>query len=491
MLAYFSEKAVILSMIPNCRWAAGATVMTFLLSFQSVWANLPADSARAVVVRSVILKGNYRTRDRIIFREMTLHKGDTVRLTDLPGRLVWDQRNINNTNLFVTVNVDTQQTPPTDSTQLPALDLTVTMKERWYLIAYPVFDLADRNFNEWWYDRGHDFRRVIYGGRLSYKNVTGTNDRLQVEIERGFLQRTVVSYSKPYIDRAQKIGLRFDLGYLTNNEIPYRTNADKWVYVKAERVLRERKYATLILTNRRGLYHYHNLEVRYTHNIIADTIAQLNPDYFLDGRTSQQYSTLTYSYRYDRRDNVSYPLRGTVFSGGVSVSGLLPSDNFKFVDMSASVIHYWPLGGRFYAANGLRGRSTWPNRQPYYNLRGLGSSSEMVRGYELYVIDGQRSTVWRNSLRYQLFSTVKQLNWLHVRQFNTVPISAYITAFGDAGYVHSTVAEQYQSNLANHLLAGTGMSLDVVTFYNLVMRFSGTINAQGRTGFFFNLSQEL
>ena len=35
------------------------------------------------------------------------------------------------------------------------------------------------------------------------------------------------------------------------------------------------------------------------------------------------------------------------------------------------------------------------------------------------------------------------------------------------------------------------MSLDIVSFYNLVMRFSGTINAQGKTGFFFNLAQEL
>ncbi len=114
----------------------------------------------------------------------------------------------------------------------------------------------------------------------------------------------------------------------------------------------------------------------------------------------------------------------------------------------------------------------------------------MVRGYELYVIDGQRSVIWRNSLRYQLFNTVKQLNWLHIRQFNTIPIAAYITAFGDAGYVSSTVAEQYQSKLANRLLLGTGLSLDIVTYYNFVMRFSGSVNRQGKAGFFFNLAQE-
>ena len=478
-------------MVPQT-WPAVVFVMTvFLFSVQTVFARVSADSAQRVVVRSITLKGNYRTRDRIILREMTLHVGDSVRLSDLPDRLAWDERNINNTMLFITVDTETQLTPPADSTLLAQLDLTVIMKERWYIIGYPVFDIADRNFNEWWYDRGRDLRRVIYGGRLSYRNVTGNNDRLQIAIERGFLQRTVLSYSRPYIDRAQKIGLRVELSYLTNKEIPYRTQADKWVFTRSEDVLRERAYAAVVLTHRRGLYHYHTLDTRYTRATIADTIARLNPDYFLDGRTRQQYLSMSYSYRYDRRDNVVYPLQGTLFTGIIGTAGLLPTDNFHFLEMSLAITRYWSLGGKFYGAGSVRGRATWPARQPYFNLRGLGNSLDMVRGYELFVVDGQRTAVWRNSLRYQLFNVRKQLNWLHVRQFNTVPIAAYITAFGDAGYVSSTVAEQYQSQLANRLLVGTGMSLDIVSFYNLVMRFSGTINGQGRAGFFFNLAQEL
>lgn len=478
-------------MVPK-NWLLAVLMLSLLIGFGQVTAAAaPIDSTRSVVVRSVTLSGNYRTRDRIIRREMTLRVGDTIRLADLPGRIIWNQRNITNTNLFITVDVTTQLTPPADTTQLAALDFTVIMKERWYLIAYPVFDLADRNFNEWWYDRGRDLRRTIYGGRVSYRNVTGNNDRLQLVIERGFLSRTVMSYSKPYIDRAQRIGLRVDFGYQTNKEIPYRTSADKWVYAQSDEQIRERAYASLSLTHRRGLYHYHTLDVRYHRNRIADTVARLNPDYFLDGQTRQRYSVLTYGYRYDRRDNVVYPLQGTLFTAVAGVSGLLPTDNFKFLETSASVTRYWSLGSRFYAAGSLRGRSTWPGRQPYFNLRGLGSSLDMVRGYELYVIDGQRTAVWRNSLRYQLVNTRKQLNWLHVRQFNTVPIAVYVTGFADAGYVSSTVAEQYQSRLANRPLLGTGMSLDVVSFYNLVLRFSGTVNAQGRTGFFFNLAQEL
>ncbi len=495
MLAYFFEKAVFLTMIPKKAVFGLSWLVAFLGSVGLAAAqNQPVivlDSTQSVLIGSVTLTGNYRTRDRIVRRELSLHTGDTVRLADLPGRIAWDARNVSNTNLFIAVDVATRYNPAVDSTQLATVDLTVQMKERWYLIAYPVFDLADRNFNEWWYDRGRDLRRVIYGGRLSYRNVTGNNDRLQLVIERGFLSRTVVSYGMPYIDRAQRLGFRADFSYLTNKEIPYRTLADKWVYVRSENILRERRLAALHLTYRRGLYHYHNVETRYTQFTIADTIAQLNPEYLGDGRTRQRFTSLSYTYRYDRRDNVAYPLQGTLLTAAVGLSGLLPSDDIRFAEIIGSVTRFWPLGGRFYAASGVRGRVSMPTQQPYLFLRGLGSSLDMVRGYELYVIDGQRFGIWRTSFRYQLFNVRKELKWLPVRQFNTVPIAAYVTAFGDMGYVSSTVAEQYQSRLANRLLAGTGLSLDFVTFYNMVLRFSGTVNAQGKFGFFFNLSQEL
>ena len=479
------------------------------LVFQSAFGSIGLDSTgiddatgQRVVVRSIILNGNHRTHDRIILREMSLKAGDTLRRSELPGKLIWDQRNINNTNLFITVDVTAKPVADVKSITVPPdtisvveplqqVDVEVVMKERWYIILYPVFDLADRNFNEWWYDRGRDLRRVIYGGRLSWRNFTGANDRLQAVLELGFLRRTVLSYQRPYIDKAQKTGLRVDVGYITNKEIPYRTSADKWLYIRSEGLLRERAYASVALTRRQGLYHYHSLETRLNRNSIADTVARLNPDYFGDGRTQQRYLSLTYGYRYDRRDNVAYPLHGTLLTGVVGLNGLLPSDNFRQLEMSASLTRYWGLGGKFYMASGVRGRATWATQQPYFNLRALGSSLDMIRGYELYVIDGQRFGIWRNSLRYELLKTRKQLDWLRIRQFNTVPIAAYLTAFADMGYVGSSVAEQYQSRLANRTLVGTGVSLDIVTFYNMVFRFNAVVNGQGHKGFYFNLMQEL
>ena len=449
-------------------------------------------SLDAVVVRSVTLRGNTRTNGRIIRREMALLPGDTINRADLGQKVAWDQRKITNTNLFITVEVATQE----DTTAAPdyrPVDVVVTMKERWYIFVVPLFELADRNLNEWWYDRGHDIRRTNYGLQLSWKNFTGRNDKLTALAQTGFTDKYIFTYDRPYFDKAQRYGVNADFYYATNREIAYRTQADKWIYVRPDGLgsLRSRLTTSIGLTRRDGFYQFHELEARYSRNTIADTVAHLNPDYFLDGRRQQQFATLTYSYRYDRRDNVAYALRGTLFTGTLAHMGWLSNADLNQTELALGLSRYWPLSKRLFAASTIRLRSVWTDQQPYYGLRALGTGDDVMRGYELYVIEGQHFALFRNNIRYRLFSTVKQLNWLHVKQFNTLPISAYVSLIGDAGYVSSTVAERYQSRLANRWLYGYGASLDVVTFYNLVVRFSGVVNSQREPGFFLNIQREL
>lgn len=454
-----------------------------------------------VVIRSVVLSGNLRTRDQIIQREMAVRVGDTIRTADLPGKLAWDQRKISNTNLFVTVTVtvnlgdaDTSRAESPDLSGLvpfTPVDVIVTMKERWYVFPLLVFELADRNFNEWWYDRNHDLSRTVYGARLDYKNITGRNDKLTVVLQSGFTRKLQFAYSRPYIDKAQRTGLRFDISETTNREVAYRSYLDKWVYGKGDGAVRGRFTTGLNFTRRDGFYKFHGLELRYNRNRIADSIALFNPDYFLKGRTRQHYFQFSYGFTYDRRDNVAYPLQGTLFNIAIIQNGLLPDDDLHVTELTAGLTRFWPLGGKFYANNSLRGRAALPTRIPYYNLRGLGYGQDLIRGYELYVVDGQRYALFKNSVKYQLFNTVKQLRWMPVRQFNTLPVAAYLTAFADAGYVGSTVSEQYGSLLANRWLAGGGVSLDLALSYNLVMRFSASLNREGQRGFFFNLTQGL
>ena len=289
------------------------------------------------------------------------------------------------------------------------------------------------------------------------------------------------------------MGLNADFYYATNREIAYRPFQDKWEYIRplGLTTLRTRLTTSIGLTRRDGFYHFHELEARYTRNTIADTVARLNPDYFLDGRTEQHFLTLSYNYRYDRRDNVAYALRGTLFTALLAHSGWLPTADLKQTDLLLSVSRYWPLGKRFFAASTLRMRNLWADRIPYYGMRGLGLGDDVVRGYELYVVEGNRYGVFRNNVRFRLFDVKKEWKWIPIRQFNTVPIAAYVSLIADAGYVNSAIAEQYQSRLANRWLYGTGLSLDIVTYYNMVFRFSTVLNAQRETGFFLNIQREL
>lgn len=451
-----------------------------------------------IVIRSVRITGNFRTRTRIVMREMAVQVGDTLRVSQLAEKLTWSQRNINNTNLFITADVDACVTNP-DFEYKPVIppgaiqpvDVDVVLKERWYLFAFPVFDIADRNFNEWWYERGRDLRRTVYGGYLSHRNLTGNGDRLNIALESGFTRRAAVTYQLPYLDRAQRTGMRFDFSYATNKDVAYRTQADKWVYMRSERTLRERFNAGFTLTYRNSFYNYNGFEVRYVRNWIADTVAHLNPGYYLDGNNHQRYLSLSYTYRYDKRDNVAYPLRGKVFQVSIGQAGLFSGARWGVTSLNADYSRFLPVKGPLYYGVGLQGQLTLGKRQPYSALRGIGIGPNVMRGYELYVIDGQNMGLMRNSMRYQLFNVRKQLSWVPVRQFNTLPLAAYLTLFGDLGYIHSNVAAQYESRLANKLLYSTGLGLDVVTFYNVVGRFSYSINRQGQTGIFFNVTRSL
>jgi outer membrane protein assembly factor BamA len=388
-----------------------------------------------------------------------------------------------------------------DSVALPAntptlLDVTVTMKERWYWFVYPVFDLADRNFNEWFYDRGHDFRRTIYGLRLSNRNLTGHADRLGLVAQAGFTRLLSASYAWPYLDKAQTLGLSALVSYATNRDVAYASLGDKLAYLSIDGELRQRTYAGLTLTRRQGFYRFHALGVAISNNSVSDTVARLNPNYFGNGQTRQRYLQLGYSFSYDRRDNVVYPLRGVFAGASINQTGLWPDSGPRITDLGLTLTRYWPLSKpgaaqRFFVAGGLRAAVSLADRIPYYNLRGLGYGNDLVRGYELYVINGQQFLLSKNSLKFQLFNVRKYYRWVPLRQFNTVPIAAYLSLYADAGYVRSTGIEQYRSTLANRLLFGGGAGIDVVTFYNLVFRLNASVNREGQRGFFFNLSRDL
>ncbi|NIJ55865.1 BamA/TamA family outer membrane protein [Dyadobacter arcticus] len=443
------------------------------------------DSTGYVTIGEILVEGNHKTRSGIILREMAIRTGDTLTTESLKEKLEIDRRKVVNTNLFVTVDLLTQAS--LDSTHT---DIRIVVKERWYFIFLPVFQLADRNFNEWWYERKRDLSRTTFGVYLSYGNVTGRADKLRFLAEFGFIPKFELAYTLPYLDKAKKTGVTIGTSYSINKTTAFRTWRDKLQYFNSEDINRKRFTSYVSFTRRNKYYTFHSLDLRWSYSKISDTISVLNPNYLLNNRKEQKYFQLTYTFSYDRRDNVQYALSGQTLGLQVSKTGLLPSDDVNLLYFYGSYRKYIPLSKKLFFNTGFRGRASFPKRQPYLQTIGLGYRNDLVRGYELYVVDGQSYGLIKNELKYRLFSIQKHLSFIPVRQFNTIPLAMYINTFADAGYVKNNYPEFSNTRLGNKMLYGAGAGLDVVTFYNIVARFNLTLNAKGEQRFFFNVARE-
>lgn len=448
-------------------------------------AGAATDSTDFTVIGKIDVEGNRRTKDYIIRREMELAAGDSIPQHFLQDAMETDRRKIANTNLFVTVDLVALPRQGTGIT-----DIQVVVKERFYVMPLPVFQLADRNFNEWWYDRNRDIRRTTYGMYFSYANVTGRADRLRVLTEFGFLPKYEISYSFPYIDKKMRLGVSAGASYATNKSMAFRTWNDKLDFLQSEEINRKRFHVFGSMTYRKKFYAFHSVDLRWMQASLSDTIMQLNPAYVLPSDSLQRYFQLSYTYSYDKRDFGQYPLRGTMYGLQLSKRGLLPSDDVNQGYIYGWYHRYFPLGERWFANTAVRGRLTMAKNLGYMYNPGLGYGQDYVRGYELYVVDGKDYVVWKNEAKFRLFEVRKFFGWVPVRQFNTLPVAAYLNAFADAGYARNQFPERSNTSLGNKWIAGAGLGLDIVTFYNIVGRLNYTINGLGEKRLFFSIGRE-
>jgi outer membrane protein assembly factor BamA len=456
-------------------------IVTYILS---LFFFIPSMGQNGLSVGTVNVNGNFRTKTDIILRELDFKKEEKIPLKDLERILDRSKQNIINTNLFLTV--DFLPEILTDS-----FNLEINVKERWYLVALPEVYLADRNINEWWYDRGRDLNRLTYGVTAKHFNLTGNNDQLRLKAFGGFIPYFEASYNKPYIDKRKRIGLRTGAFYTTQRSMPFRTWNDKLDFFATEDRMRERYGAFFELKLRNALYHFHTLFLGFTHTNISDTISVLNPAYFGPNNLNQNLLTLIYDYRFDKRDNRQYPLKGHIFYGQIS-NFIYKTDKFdNQLNLSLLFQQYFKISNKFYFDYKLRAKFSTPQRQLYPLINGLGYGNNLVRGFELYVIDGQHTFVSRNTFKYQALNKIFDLKKIiKIRQFNTFPLAIYPNIYGDIGYVRNYFPELSNSKLGNRLLKGGGFGLDIVTWYNTNVKIQYAINDLNEKRFFLGIFRD-
>ena len=440
----------------------------------------PTVDSNYLRVNGIYIKGNEKTKAFIITRELTFQQNDSIPETAIISEIERSKNNLMNTALFNFV--DLKHVRVDSST----FNVIIEVIERWYFWPLPIFELAETNFNTWWLNK--DFSRINYGTYLVKENFRGRRETIKFKFQWGFTQNIGFQYAVPYINKKKTLGVSGTFSFAQNHEVNYQSVNNKRIFYKdVNQFLKQEYFARIATAYRSKLYNTHTFELDYVNASINDTLTVLSSDFFKDNRTRTNYFGINYWFRHDKRDYASYPLKGHRIDFFAKKYGLGTSfeNQLNLMELSTNLTYHLPLAGRFYAAAGLFGKTTLFDVSPYFIQKGLGYS-EVVRSYEYYVVDGQHYGLFKSNIKYQIIKPkVEKVDILNKTQFNTIPYALYFNVFFDSGYV---VDDLYASKnkLANSLLLGTGIGIDLVTYYDMVIRTEFSMNRMGESGFFLN-----
>ncbi len=457
-------------------------LFSFLFFLES-HAQTSSDSSyqKRYVLEKISISGNSKTKEKIILREIPIKVGDTILAQDLNVLVKKSQQNLINTSLFNFASIDTL------FGNANTIELAIKVIERWYLWPNPIFEISERNFNSWLENPNLD--RVSYGFYIVKNNFRGRKENIQFRLRLGYAEQYGFAYNIPYLNKKQNLGLALSFAYSRNHEIQYKSENNKQLFFKdPNKYVRQELGARIRLGYRIGIYGSHSAELRYNQAHVIDTIKDISQNYFSKNSNNTQFLSINFQFRQDERDNRPYPLNGFIAVLDLTQVGfgILKGEDFNVFRTEFLFNKYDKLGNRFYAAEGVKLKLSPTSNQPYFVQRGLGFA-DFVRGYELYVVDGQSYGLLKTNIKYQLVKPhVQKLNWVPSEKFNTLHYAFYVNLFADAAYVVDT--EYAKDNfLANKFMYGTGIGIDFVTYYDLVFRLEGAVNGLNKTGIFLHL----
>ncbi|NNC96388.1 MAG: hypothetical protein HKN92_12590 [Chitinophagales bacterium] len=438
-----------------------------------------SEEARAsnLIIKNIEIKGNRKTREKVILRELRFKAGDTIPAAVIMDEIEFSRLNVFNLGLFKDVKMNISEW------EEDSLTVTIDLIERWYYIPAPIFKLTDRNFNVWWVDYDHDFSRTIYGLFYSQDNVTGNNDLLRLGFYTGFSQAVSVMYNFPHINKKQTLGIEAFFRFDRNKSFEYIANGNKHVFYTSNEFVRKIFHTGAVLRYRKEVHDEQYFGLFFRSTSLNDNILELDSNnYFLNDDLRQNFFQFNYRFERDYRNIQAYPTKGYQWSIEVEKLGLGIYNDVDFFNIYGSVSKFIDIGKNFYGSGLIRTKISAPALQPYYNQRGLGYDQDFVRGYEFFVIDGQQYVFTRANIKHNFLNFNMRNPLMKDVRIGSIPFQFFIKGFVDLGYVSD---ETYFKNnpLNNSLLIGGGLGLDIVTLYNNVFRIEYSLSkANGLDG---------
>jgi len=431
----------------------------------------------AITIRDIHLTGNKITKKFIVLREVLLIKDSSYTITQILENIKTSRQNLMNTALFVDATVNFSKW------ENDSIDIVVDVKERWYYWPAPVFKPVDRNWNVWINQYKVSFERVNYGVKFQGKNVTGRNDRINLTLLNGYARQLVFNYYNPYLDKKLQHGLGFDFAYSKTREVNYGTvKNEQRFYKNDDKFIREQLYFGLGYSYRKGSIKRHILRLGLVIDNVDDTIINLNPKFFNSTSNTTVYPEFQYRYQYLGVDYIPYPSTGHTIEFNFIKKGISGPVNLWLFNIKA--YKHWALPHKFYFSMGGEASLKLPFDQAFINLPLLGYADSYLRGMEYYVVDGVAGGFIRNTLRYEL-ARVKLKTGIKSRTYGEIPFRFYLKGYADAGYAHNKF-NTTGNIFSNKVLYSSGFGLDILTIYDIVLRFEYSFNQLNERAFYFH-----
>ena len=434
-----------------------------------------------LLIEGIEIEGNKVTKDKIIIRELTFQVGDTIYKMEMLPALQRSKENLLNISLFNFVNFDVKHLTGN------RIIVQISVVERWYIWPVPILEYADRNFNEFITNREWD--KLVYGAWLKWNNFRGRNELLTGKIRLGYINEYAIAYRKPNLDKNQRHGIHVGFNMNQQNEVIIATVNNAPVEYKpkeppAQNVINA--FASYIY--RRKIYTSHTLSFEYHDYHVSDSVAIVNSNFLGEGKNRLNYFMLTYQFSHDVRDSKVYPLEGFAVEFIATQMGLGLIDEFPYPSFSITglFLFHQKLANRLYFYNATKARYRQEKYLPYALNQAVGYD-ENLSGYEPYVMDGSDYFITKYNLKLQVIKpTTQTIPFIPMEQFNKIYYALYLNLFADAGYVNNLFPAP-TNTMVNNWQFSTGVGLDLVTYYDQVLRVDFVVNRYGEYGFFFHL----
>jgi outer membrane protein assembly factor BamA len=432
-------------------------------------------------VHDIVISGNDVTQECVILRELVFSKGDTVLKMELLPSLQRSKENLLKLALFNFVHIDIKHL------ENSKIDVVVSLTERWYIWPVPILEYADRNFST--FIKNRDWDKINYGAWLKWNNFRGRNELLTGKIRLGYVKEYSLAYTKPNLGKKQTHGVSAGFNINHQNEVYIATVNNKPAEYKPEdRPAQIRFNAFSKYTYRRKYYTTHSFRFEYYDYLVSDSVAIENSNYLGGGDIRRNYFLLSYIFDYDIRDSKVYPLEG--FNVNLKAEqigmGIIESFTYSTFRLTGVLMFHQKLAKRLYFSTATKGRYSSEKIMPHFLNKALGYN-EYLGGYEPYVIDGSDYVISKYNLKVQLVKpSTYTVPFIGMEQFNKVHYAVYFNVFADAGYVNADFPDP-TNTMVNTWQFSAGAGIDLVTYYDQVLRFDYVINRYGERGFFFHV----